>query len=99
MKRVMSRIAAAAVGLAVVGAPSAVAAPDAAVTAALAKGAAFLLSRQAADGHFSDAQMPALTALPLWALTGVDAPGGTASVPSAADATERVPPRPPPNGT
>jgi len=54
--------------------------------AALAKGAAFLLSRQAADGHFSDAQMPALTALPLWALTGVDAPGGTASVPSAADA-------------
>ncbi len=40
--------------------------------AALAKGAAFLLSKQAADGHFSDPQMPALTALPLWALSGVD---------------------------
>ena len=43
------------------------------IDAALAKGAAFLLSKQAADGHFSDPQMPALTALPLWALTGVQA--------------------------
>ena len=42
------------------------------IEAALAKGAAFLLSKQAADGHFSDPQMPALTALPLWALSGVD---------------------------
>ena len=41
------------------------------VTAALRKGAAFLLTQQKEDGHFSDAQMPALTALPLWALTGV----------------------------
>ena len=36
----------------------------------IAKGASFLLSRQAEDGHFSDPQMPALTALPLWALSG-----------------------------
>ncbi len=41
------------------------------VEAALAKGAAYLLAKQAADGHFSDPQMPALTALPLWALSGV----------------------------
>jgi len=41
------------------------------VEEALDKGAKFLLSRQAEDGHFSDAQMPALTALPLWALNGV----------------------------
>lgn len=38
--------------------------------AAIAKGASFLFSRQAEDGHWSDAQMPALTALPLWALVG-----------------------------
>ena len=40
---------------------------------AVAKGCEFLLSKQAADGHFSDPQMPALTALPLWALTIGDA--------------------------
>ena len=38
------------------------------VEAAMARGVKFLKSRQAADGHFSDAQMPALTALPLWAM-------------------------------
>ena len=38
--------------------------------ASVVRGASFLLSRQAADGHWSDPQMPALTALPLWALTG-----------------------------
>lgn len=43
------------------------------IPVALERGAAFLLSKQAADGHFSDPQMPALTALPLWALSGVDA--------------------------
>lgn len=43
-------------------------AADAALDAAVRKGAAFLLARQATDGHWSDAQMPALTALPLWAL-------------------------------
>lgn len=35
---------------------------------ALCRGTDFLLSQQATDGHWSDAQMPALTALPLWAL-------------------------------
>ena len=34
--------------------------------ASIAKGAKYLLANQQADGHFSDAQMPALTALPLW---------------------------------
>ena len=37
---------------------------------AIAKGAKYLISRQEADGHWSDAQMPALTALPVWALSG-----------------------------
>ncbi|MBR1920945.1 MAG: hypothetical protein IJ829_02935, partial [Kiritimatiellae bacterium] len=37
---------------------------------AVARGAKYLLSRQAEDGHFSDPHMPALTALPLWALSG-----------------------------
>lgn len=44
------------------------AAPAADVPAAVGKAAAFLLARQAADGHWSDPQMPALTALPVWAL-------------------------------
>ena len=38
--------------------------------ASIAKGAKYLLANQQADGQFSDAQMPALTALPLWALSG-----------------------------
>ena len=42
-----------------------------AIDAAISKGAAFLLAKQEADGHWSDAQMPALTALPVWALAGV----------------------------
>ncbi|MBO7684596.1 MAG: terpene cyclase/mutase family protein [Kiritimatiellae bacterium] len=46
-----------------------------AVEAAMTNGVAFLLSRQAEDGHWSDPQVPALTALPLWALTGADAKG------------------------
>ena len=37
------------------------------IAAAVARGIRFLHARQAEDGHFSDAQMPALTALPLWA--------------------------------
>lgn len=40
----------------------------AAIDAAVAKGVVYLVAQQAADGHFSDPQMPALTALPLWAL-------------------------------
>ena len=38
------------------------------------KGASFLLSKQAEDGHWSDPQMPALTALPLWALSTANLP-------------------------
>ncbi len=39
------------------------------IDAAIARGAKFLVSQQAPDGSFSDPQMPALSALPLWALT------------------------------
>ena len=55
-----------AVVLAVGGASAAEPTP---VEASVSRGVAYLLSRQAEDGHFSDPQMPALTALPLWALT------------------------------
>ena len=41
-----------------------------AIETALTNGASFLLANQAEDGHWSDSQMPALTALPLWALSG-----------------------------
>ena len=41
-----------------------------AVEAAITNGAAFLLKCQEGDGHWSDPHMPALTALPLWALDG-----------------------------
>ncbi len=37
---------------------------------AIARGAKYLLSVQRDDGHWSDRQMPALTALPVWALLG-----------------------------
>jgi squalene-hopene/tetraprenyl-beta-curcumene cyclase len=40
-----------------------------AVNVAIERGARFLLSVQEANGHWSDAQMPALTALPVWALS------------------------------
>lgn len=36
----------------------------------IAKGAHYLMGKQSDDGHWSDGQMPALTALPLWALCG-----------------------------
>ena len=39
------------------------------IETAITNGANFLLSKQAPDGHWSDPQMPALTALPLWALS------------------------------
>lgn len=43
--------------------------------AALRAGEKFLLANQAAEGYWSDKQMPALTALPLWALAmGTNAP-------------------------
>lgn len=38
------------------------------IDAALAKGEKYLYATQADDGHWSDPHMPALTALPLWAL-------------------------------
>ncbi len=41
--------------------------PQADIDNAIARGVKFLQSKQEADGHFSDVQMPALTALPLWA--------------------------------
>ena len=62
MKKTIFAVLAAAAALAV---PAA----EASIDAAIARGVEFLLSKQHADGHFSDAQMPALTALPLWALT------------------------------
>ena len=42
----------------------------AAIVTALDNGAEYLLSKQHPDGYWSDRQMPALTALPLWALSG-----------------------------
>jgi len=46
---------------------------DDALERAISAGATFLLSQQSENGSWSDAQMPALTALPLWALSGVGA--------------------------
>lgn len=50
---------------------------------AIEKGRAFLLSAQNRDGHWSDPHMPALTALPLWALSATEkspgAPGKAVS--------------------
>ena len=40
------------------------------IETAITNGAAFLVNCQAKDGHWSDPHMPALTALPLWALSG-----------------------------
>ena len=46
----------------------------------VSSGARFLLEKQAVDGHWSDPQMPALTALPLWALANAHV--GQTDVPS-----------------
>ena len=43
---------------------------DEALDASIERGVKYLLSQQAEDGHWSDPQMPALTALPVWALSG-----------------------------
>ena len=40
------------------------------VEGAIGRGAEYLISSQSAEGFWSDPQMPALTALPLWALSG-----------------------------
>jgi len=45
------------------------AAEPAAVDAAIERGMRFLLAQQQPDGHFSDSNTPALTALPLWAMS------------------------------
>ncbi len=42
------------------------------VDGAISKGVAFLLSKQAPEGFWSDKQMPALTALPVWAIVATD---------------------------
>lgn len=42
---------------------------DAQIDGAIEKGAKFLLSCQSEEGYWSDRQMPALTALPVWALS------------------------------
>ncbi len=42
--------------------------------AAITNGVNFLVSRQQADGHWSDKHMPALTALPVWALANAKLP-------------------------
>ena len=62
--------------LALVAAGAAFAAPQAEIDAAIARGVKYLLAQQAADGSFSDPQMPALTALPLWALVRGGEGGG-----------------------
>ena len=69
-----------AVAAAAFAALSAGAADTAATDAAIARAEKYLLSAQQADGHWSDPQMPALTALPVWALVGA---------PDAADAIEK----------
>jgi len=55
--------------LTLVAAFAAVAAEPSAIDAAIAKGMKFLRAQQQADGHFSDSNTPALTALPLWAMS------------------------------
>jgi squalene-hopene/tetraprenyl-beta-curcumene cyclase len=45
---------------------------DDSISKAIEKGRAFLLSMQHEDGHWSDPHMPALTALPLWALSATE---------------------------
>lgn len=58
---------------------AAAAAPEE-IAASLDKGAAFLIASQSEEGYWSDKQMPALTALPVWALARwrADAQGAVA---------------------
>ena len=55
-------------GLALMTACVSFGAPRPEVEAAIVKGVRFLLAKQAPEGHWSDAQMPALSALPVWAI-------------------------------
>lgn len=52
--------------------PAIAAQSDISIGLAIEKGENWLFAHQETDGHWSDAHMPALTALPLWAL--IDAP-------------------------
>ena len=61
-----------------------------AVEAAITNGVAFLLANQADDGHWSDPQMPALTALPLWAIAGCAEVGGVRERLAGGDAMKRA---------
>lgn len=66
---------------------TAAAASNEAVDAAIARGVEWLQSQQAGDGSFSDPQMPALTALPLWAMV---AQGDEATIPARKRAAQFV---------
>ena len=68
----MKRLLFYAVAAAAATAPAAATAADTDVRAALRRGAAYLVSTQHPDGHWSDPHMPALTALPVWALAALD---------------------------
>ncbi len=66
--------------------------PNLAIETAITNGAAFLVKCQMDDGHWSDRQMPALTALPLWALAGarIEALEGREVAPALAKAADFV---------
>ncbi len=70
MKRILMALGLAACGAAM---------GDAALEASIARGARYLLAQQDAAGFWSDRQMPALTALPVWALAGSPDAAGAAS--------------------
>ena len=63
-----------------------------AIEVAITNGVAFLLASQSDDGHWSDPHMPALTALPLWAVSGsgISSAGGREVAPAMKKAAERV---------
>lgn len=67
---------------------SPVASGETTIAEALERGGAFLLARQDADGgYWSDPQMPALTALPVWALSQLGEPVAGSALDAAAIAT------------
>ena len=61
---------------------------DAALEASIARGARYLLGQQDAAGFWSDRQMPALTALPVWALAGC--PGAEGAAPAISNGVAYV---------
>ena len=54
-------------------------AEPASISNAVARGVAYLLAQQKQDGSFSDPQMPALTALPMWAVVRAGGHGAAVS--------------------